>query len=48
VGKTDKIPGKLAVATSCPNKKSEPVSLSEYKNVTICLLFTYNRHFVIN
>jgi hypothetical protein len=39
---TAKIPGKVADATSCPHSKNELMLLSEYKNVTICLLLTYN------
>jgi hypothetical protein len=41
VAKTAKIPGKVADVTTCPHSKNKPMPLSEGKNVTISLLFSY-------
>jgi hypothetical protein len=42
VAKTAKILGKVADATFYQHSKNELMLLSECKNVTVCLLFTYN------
>jgi hypothetical protein len=41
VAKTAKIARKVADATPCPNSENELKSISECKNVTVCLLYAY-------
>jgi hypothetical protein len=46
LARTATIPGNAVNATACSHSKNELMLLSECKNVTTCLLFTYSLYLI--